>query len=198
MLEKKLTDHYLVVARHGETEWNREGIMQGREDSPLTKKGVTQAIRLAKSVNNCHLTKVYSSAIGRSKITARIVASIAGKLYVGDKRVNELDHGKCSGFTKKRARDKYSVEISKREENKWKNGWPGGESYKDAYERVRRFVKSEDLNKSIIIGHKSVNRTIVGAVAGLKPNEMLNVEQNHNEVILVKEDKYEIVNIKKD
>lgn len=66
-----LTTFYLV--RHGQTEWNEKGIVQGQLDSPLTKKGVKQAKDLGEKLKGIDFDLVYSSDLLRAKRTAEIV-----------------------------------------------------------------------------------------------------------------------------
>ncbi len=63
----------LYLTRHGETEWNAKGIMQGWGDSPLTKLGENQAIWLRERMKDSHIDVIYSSPVGRALNTAKIV-----------------------------------------------------------------------------------------------------------------------------
>ena len=64
----------MYLIRHGETEWNVEGRMQGHADSPLTQKGLEQARRRAESLKHIQFTAFYSSDLLRAKRTAEIIA----------------------------------------------------------------------------------------------------------------------------
>lgn len=63
----------LYLTRHGETEWNEKGIMQGWGDSPLTELGENQAKWLRERMKDIHIDVIYSSPIGRAANTAKIV-----------------------------------------------------------------------------------------------------------------------------
>ena len=63
----------LYLTRHGETEWNEKGIMQGWGDSPLTELGENQAIWLRERIKDLHIDVIYSSPIGRAFNTAKIL-----------------------------------------------------------------------------------------------------------------------------
>lgn len=63
----------LYLTRHGETEWNDKGIMQGWGDSPLTDLGVRQAEWLRDRMKDTHIDVIYASPIGRAYNTAKIV-----------------------------------------------------------------------------------------------------------------------------
>lgn len=71
MKNKNLATVYIV--RHGETEWNTKGLIQGHLDSPLTKKGVNQAKEIAKKLKKIKFDLVFSSDLLRAKETANII-----------------------------------------------------------------------------------------------------------------------------
>lgn len=64
----------ILIARHGETEWNRQGRVQGQGDSPLTPKGVAQAEALGEAWQELGIEELVSSTLGRAQATAAIVA----------------------------------------------------------------------------------------------------------------------------
>lgn len=66
------TTIYLV--RHGQTEWNALGILQGQKDAPLTPKGISQAHQIASLFHNTHIDVIYSSDLGRAHSTAKLIA----------------------------------------------------------------------------------------------------------------------------
>lgn len=72
MKNKNLATVYIV--RHGETEWNTKGLIQGHMDSPLTKNGIKQAKEIAKILKDIKFDLVFSSDLLRAKRTADIIA----------------------------------------------------------------------------------------------------------------------------
>lgn len=64
----------IYLVRHGETEWNEKGLIQGHTDIPLNKKGVKQAKDIAKKLRTVNFTSVFSSDLLRAKKTAEIIA----------------------------------------------------------------------------------------------------------------------------
>jgi broad specificity phosphatase PhoE len=91
----------LLLARHGQTEWNRLGRWQGQQDLPLNATGREQALALSASLKQEPLAAVYSSVLQRSVETAHEVA-VRHKLNVcRDARFNEIDLGTWGGLLRK-------------------------------------------------------------------------------------------------
>jgi len=65
---------HLCIARHGETDWNRTGVLQGWSDVPINEKGRRQAIELAARVADAGFVAVWASTLARSSETAEIIA----------------------------------------------------------------------------------------------------------------------------
>ena len=101
----------ILLARHGETEWNREGRWQGWADPPLNDLGRAQAHELAEQLRATPVDAVYSSDLRRAHETALILAVPHDREVVTDADLREIDVGAWSGLTR--------AEISVR--------FPGGE-----------------------------------------------------------------------
>lgn len=71
-MKNNLTTMYIV--RHGETEWNTKGLMQGHQDSPLTKNGEDQALQITEELKKIEFDLIFSSDLLRAKRTAEIIA----------------------------------------------------------------------------------------------------------------------------
>jgi probable phosphoglycerate mutase len=176
----------ILIARHGETEWNTAGRMQGWQNSPLTDTGIAQAKRLAWVVDSYDIERIVSSPLGRARETATIVAEYTGLPVETDDRLREIDIGAYSGLTKDEVHDRDPEFFERPEKTKWKCRWPDGESYADASERVGDFVQQADtLHDSVILAHRSLNRVLLGQLADLSPAEMLSIEQENNAVFEV-------------
>src|SRR5204862_6778501 len=89
----------LILARHGETDWNRDGRFQGHADPPLNDRGREQARALASELAGDVLDAVYTSDLLRAHETAQIVAATKGLSVVVDPDLRERDVGEWSGLT---------------------------------------------------------------------------------------------------
>lgn len=72
------TPAHLCITRHGETDWNADGVLQGWLDVPINKRGREQAHELAESFRNHDFTRIYSSPLVRASETADIIATTLG------------------------------------------------------------------------------------------------------------------------
>ncbi len=89
----------LILARHGETDWNRDGIWQGHGDPPLNELGRRQAAELARRLADVQIDALYSSDLRRAYETATIVGRAKGLEITADPDLREMDVGSWSGFT---------------------------------------------------------------------------------------------------
>lgn len=87
----------IYVARHGETEWNVKGLIQGHSDSNLTKNGIKQAKNLGKELKSIKFEAAYSSDLLRAKRTAEIVTLERKLAVVTQKSLRERDFGELEG-----------------------------------------------------------------------------------------------------
>ena len=87
----------LYLTRHGETEWNEKGMMQGWQDSPLTELGENQAIWLRERMKNLHIDIIYSSPIGRAFDTAKIIKGDRNIPLITDEGLKEMNFGLWEG-----------------------------------------------------------------------------------------------------
>ena len=90
----------IYLVRHGETDWNKQRRIQGREDIELNETGISQANKCGQAFKSLNIDMVVSSPLKRAKKTAEIIMS-----YVGVKELNieynltERDFGRLSGLT---------------------------------------------------------------------------------------------------
>src|SRR4051794_25442226 len=89
----------ILLIRHGETHWNKEGRMQGQNDSALTPLGLQQARHLGTRLKDVSFTALYSSDLGRAHQTARCIADATGHEVRADAGLRERCFGIFEGLT---------------------------------------------------------------------------------------------------
>jgi probable phosphoglycerate mutase len=127
----------ILLARHGETDDNREPIrIQGSRDTPLNDAGRAQAAELAERVASEGIRALYSSQLSRARETAEIVGARLGLTPIVDPRLAEGDRGDLEGL--------YWRDVA-REDPELFAAWraagegfrfPGGESLREQSDRV--------------------------------------------------------------
>lgn len=96
----------LLLIRHGETDWNKEKRVQGREDIPLNETGILQAINCGKALEDTEFAAIISSPLARARKTAEIIKEAVGiKELVIDEDLIERDFDRISGMTYKERRE---------------------------------------------------------------------------------------------
>ena len=143
----------LLIARHGETDWNREGRWQGWADPPLNETGRAQARRLADELRETSFDAVYASDLRRAFETAEILAAPHGVAVVADAGLREIDIGSWSGLTR--------PEI----EARFPNGErPDGETHEQHGTRVRaavvRIARRHLGERILLVTHGGTIRSI--------------------------------------
>jgi broad specificity phosphatase PhoE len=130
----------LYYIRHGETDWNVEGRLQGQCDIPINAKGRTQAdlcggiLRdlLARDAINPASLDFVSSPLGRTRETMerlRAVLQLDPATYRTDPRLTEVSFGQWEGFTLAELGARFPDAIAARERDKWNFTPPDAESY---------------------------------------------------------------------
>lgn len=164
----------ILLVRHGETPWNREGRYQGRTDIPLSETGQAQVRALGKRLESVAIKLAYASPLARAKTTAdAILAGRTTPLQL-DAGLIEISHGEWEG---KLATD---VEISHAEMfGVWRTqpgrhspAGPGAETLGDVETRawavLERICDQLDADDTgLIAAHDAVNRVLLCRVLGL-------------------------------
>ena len=178
---------YLVLVRHGQSEWNEKNLFTGWKDPDLTSKGEVEAKEAGKSLNKLDIKYdlLFTSVLLRAKRTAQIILNELNQRdirIIKDKAINERDYGNLSGLNKDEAREKWGEE----QVHKWRRSYniapPGGESLKDTAERVLPYYRKKILphvneRKNIIVAaHGNSLRALVMELDNLSPKEIVKLE----------------------
>ena len=163
----------ILLARHGETDWNREGRFQGHADPPLNETGRAQAAALARELAGVALAAVYSSPLRRALETAEVVAAEHGLEPVAVDALREVDVGSWAGQSRDEIRTRDPQGYAR-----WldgESGWEGGETYDELHARsvaaVTRLVLRHPGETILAVTHGGVVRAIAAHAAGLERHD---------------------------
>ncbi|MBS5823829.1 MAG: histidine phosphatase family protein, partial [Clostridium argentinense] len=87
----------LYITRHGQTKWNTEKRMQGFKNSDLTEKGINNAKKLGKALENIEFSRVYSSPLGRTMDTSKYILGDRNIEIVTADYLKEINLGTWGG-----------------------------------------------------------------------------------------------------
>lgn len=147
----------LILARHGETDWNVAKKIQGVTDTDLNENGLRQARELAAAVlaGNLGITAIYSSHLKRAAQTAAYVAEALNLPYHTMEALQELNFGKWEGNSWPEVKERYPEEYGVWYTNRRYTPAPEGESYQQMLERVipalQEIVRREKGNALVVI-----------------------------------------------
>lgn len=172
--------HTLYLVRHGETDWNVEGRLQGGRDIPLNDVGRLQAKEAASRLRDLALAEhpiasgdfdYVCSPMGRARETMEIFRSTLGldpQTYHVEECLREITFGAWEGMTWREVRKADPDRASCRERDKWGYVPPGGESYALLCERIRPWL-SALARPTLTVSHGGVARAILALAGAAKP-----------------------------
>jgi broad specificity phosphatase PhoE len=159
----------ILLARHGESDWNRAGRWQGFADRPLTDRGREQAAELAERLADISLDAIYSSDLERARVTAESVAAAQGLTVTTMPELREVDVGSWEGLTREEAQARFPEDF-----RVWRNGgvgWHDGETYLQMSERILSAVSAiaarHEGGRALVVAHGGPIRAIHAAALGL-------------------------------
>jgi len=161
----------LLLIRHGETEWNSEGRIQGFRDIGLSGRGLRQAQVLARHLCGQALDAIYASDLARAVQTAEPLARQRGAVVQIDARLKERGFGLFEGHTYAEAEANWPQEYAIWQRRDPGHAVPGGESYRDA--RVRVLASIDELTRRhagqtiAVVTHGGVLDIIYRAAQGI-------------------------------
>ena len=184
--------HCLIVARHGETDWNAEKRLQGQQDTPLNKRGRGQALAVARFLQSVPLLRVHSSILLRAQDTAGPIAeaNVGQPGVVASALLKETALGVLEGELKDR---QSTASLTRHYQNFSRDEIhyrvPGGENLHDVAARVQRFFIDQNRLLTgpgirMIVGHRNVNKMILRYLLGLSFEEGFRIEQEHQRLYL--------------
>jgi broad specificity phosphatase PhoE len=125
----------LILVRHGETLWNREGRVQGTSDIELSDAGRDQARRLALALKDRPLEAIYASPLKRALETASLINEYHGLAIETDRGLMEMDQGDFEGQTFKELMAKEKAFLKHWISDPASVTMPRGESFRDVQAR---------------------------------------------------------------
>lgn len=158
-------ERILFLFRHGETDWNREGRLQGHTDTSLNATGLAQAEALGESLRPHRLDAVVSSDLTRAWTTARIVAEALRVPLFTEAGLRETDVGAAEGLLWADAKTRFGEGLTRRWHTDGDVAFPGGETGIATRTRglaaLRRFAAVQPYRRIGVSTHGAMVRQLM-------------------------------------
>ncbi|MGQ9897125.1 MAG: 2,3-bisphosphoglycerate-dependent phosphoglycerate mutase [Acidobacteriota bacterium] len=175
---------YLVLLRHGESQWNLENRFTGWVDVPLSPKGEEEARAAGRKLKSAELTfdHLFTSVLQRAIQTADLACEAAGFTNLPtarDQALNERHYGDLQGLNKAETARQYGDEQVKIWRRSYDVRPPNGESLADTAARVLPYYKAHILpllqagKNVLVVAHGNSLRALVMHLDRLSPAEVL-------------------------
>ena len=163
----------ILLARHGETDWNRERRFQGHADPPLNELGREQARALGEQLAEAGVAAVYSSDLGRALETAQIAGRALDLPAEPLRGLREIDVGEWSGLTFAEIEVIFPEGVARHRAGG--DGWAQGETHAAMQERIVgavRDIAAEHPDESVLLViHGGTMRALLAAAEGMEFSE---------------------------
>jgi 2,3-bisphosphoglycerate-dependent phosphoglycerate mutase len=150
---------YLVLVRHGQSEWNALGLWTGQEDVSLTEQGRAEARKAAEALRHIPLDKAHTSSLSRAQQTLEEIKSALEHTTLETMHhaaLNERHYGDYQAKNKWDIKDEIGEDDFNKLRRTWDHPVPNGETLKDVHARVLPYFEAHILTdlregKNIIV-----------------------------------------------
>ena len=136
-----MSQKQIFFIRHGETDWNRNGLIQGQRESSLSSHGFEQSSLLAHRLKKEEIQIIYSSPLKRAKQTSDEIKKIINAEIILDDDLMEISLGSWEGLNKEKVRSEYPLAFEKWLKKPEEFKAPCGESWQDVKNRADNFLE---------------------------------------------------------
>lgn len=161
----------LFLVRHGETEWNKNGKVQGRTDIELSSEGIMQAKLLAERLMTEDINVIYSSSLKRAHRTAEIIAEYKQCEVIESDMIHEICFGPWEGMAINEIKDKYSEHFRVYREDPVNFELPGAETFIDlttrTYNAIIDIVNRHKGSNILLVSHGVAIKAAIIKILGM-------------------------------
>jgi broad specificity phosphatase PhoE len=181
----------LLLVRHGETDWNREGRFQGQIDIPLNSQGIHQARAASDFLSSVGIQRAYSSTMARPRQTAELILTgHPGVPLTTTPGLVEIGHGRWEGCLEEEIAAAWPELLADWKREPHTVTMPDGETLQQVWDRsvatwhtIVSGLSPEET--ALVVAHDAVNKTILCALLGLSPADIWMVKQGNGGVSVV-------------
>jgi len=167
-----------------------EGRIQGRSDPELSQRGHAQSLSLLHQLKDHPLSAIYTSTLQRSIQTAQPIADQLGLPIQRQPELDEIAFGILEGKNLYHFDEALKTEWNRFKDHRFSYRIPGAENYADVANRIRpfeeRLLQYHEGQEVLIVGHRVVNRLLIGMLMEYPHEKVLRIEQTNDMLYLVK------------
>lgn len=183
----------LFLIRHGQTDWNIKGKIQGSHDIELNLTGIKQAEELSNKIleDKYKFSKIYSSPQKRAIKTAEILDKVTNVEYIPIEGLQEINLGEWEGLSWAEVKEKYPIEYDEWYINRRYTKPPKGESYQDMLQRVLTSIYkiiNGNCDDVVIVTHSAVIMCIQCYLTNTPFNEMTKFKTDNTSITEIDSD----------
>lgn len=188
---------YLILVRHGQSQWNEKGLWTGFTDIPLNEKGKEEAREAALTIKGTIIDLAFTSLLKRAQETLDIMLDTLETTYIPIKQafaLNERDYGKLTGKNKWEIKKIYGDEHFQQIRRGWDYPIPEGETLKDVYNRVIPYYEKNILPRlrteknCLVVAHGNSLRALVKYLEKIDDDNISHLEIDTGDVYVYKID----------
>ncbi len=187
---------YLVLVRHGKSEWNEKGLWTGWRDIPLNPIGVEEAKKTGEALHDIHFDYAYTSALIRAKQTLDEILQVIDQhpQVTENKALNERDYGDYTEKNKWQVKEEVGEEEFQKIRRSWDYPPPNGESLKMVYDRAIPYFQEEiepklkEGKNVLIAAHGNSLRALVKYLENIPDDQIATLEIGTGEAYVYKID----------
>ena len=190
-IPQKSSKRRIILVRHGETDWNKQGRFQGQIDIPLNKNGKSQAKAAGEFLKNYTIQKAFSSSLSRPKETAQIILSEHPGIEISFKdNIKEIGHGEWEGKLESEIKTDWPDLLKTWKISPEKVQMPKGENITEVSTRsvigwneICKDLKNGET--ALVVAHDAVNKTILCHLLGLMPSKIWMIKQGNGGITVI-------------
>jgi probable phosphoglycerate mutase len=181
----------LLLVRHGETQWNREGRFQGQIDIPLNDNGRLQASQAGEFLKDTRIDAAVTSSMARPKETAELILKHHPSVTLQTtETLWEISHGLWEGKLESEIEAGYPGLLEQWQSQPETVQMPEGENLNDVWRRAvdgwRAIVQNaQPGTTTLVVAHDAINKAILCYLAGLGPKSFWNFKQGNGAVSVI-------------
>ncbi len=184
----------LLLVRHGETNWNRDGRFQGQIDIPLNESGHKQAAQAGEFLKVVRLDAAVTSSMKRPKETAEgILKHHPDVTLTTTEDLWEISHGEWEGMLETEIESGYPGVLAEWQKTPQSVQMPGGENLEDVWRRAKKgwgdvveaYSDAKTPQTVMVVAHDAINKAILCQVFGLGPEKFWQFKQGNGAVSVI-------------